>query len=177
MSEKLTPQELVDEIDHCFRHFDQIISKHNIEKIKTIGDAYMCACDLPVANDSNPIDVVKAGLEIQSFMEDLKAKRKAANKPYFELRLGINTGPVVAGIVGTKKFQYDIWGDTVNTASRMESSGEVGKVNISQTTYELLKEDTDLKFESRGMIKAKGKGEMEMYFVSKAQSKPIYNKT
>lgn len=163
MAEKLPPQELVNEIDYCFKNFDRIISKYNIEKIKTIGDAYMCAGGLPTANDTNPVDVVKAALDIQAFMQDLKKRKKAENKPYFELRLGINTGPVVAGIVGTKKFQYDIWGDTVNIASRMESSGEVGKVNISQMTYEKVKDKFTC--EHRGKVEAKNKGAIDMYFV------------
>jgi adenylate cyclase len=163
VAEKLSPTELVAEIDHCFKNFDEIISKHGIEKIKTIGDAYMCAGGIPVANTTNPFDVVKAGLEIQEFMAELKTTRKAQKKAYFELRLGIHTGPVIAGIVGSKKFQYDIWGDTVNIAARMESSGEVGKVNISQSTYNWVKDQFIC--ENRGKIQAKNKGEIEMYFV------------
>jgi class 3 adenylate cyclase/Tfp pilus assembly protein PilF len=163
-AEKLSAQELVGEIDFCFKAFDEIIAKHNIEKIKTIGDAYMCAGGLPVANQTNPLDVVNAALDIQDFMLKLKEERKAIGKPYFEIRLGIHTGHVVAGVVGTRKFQYDIWGDTVNLASRMESSGEVGKVNISQTTFEHVKTHFDCTH--RGKISAKNKGAIDMYFVN-----------
>ena len=134
-----------------------------IEKIKTIGDAYMCAGGLPVVNDTNPVDVVRAALEIQLFMNQLKAKKQSEEKPFFELRIGIHTGPVIAGIVGIKKFQYDIWGDTVNIAARMESSCEVDRVNISQTTYENIKDQYECYH--RGKIEAKGKGEIDMYFV------------
>lgn len=164
ISEKLTPAELVAEIHTCFMAFDNIITKYNIEKIKTIGDAYMCAGGLPVTNTTNASDVVSAALEIQQFMQDHLQKRRAENKEPFEIRIGIHTGPVVAGIVGVKKFAYDIWGDTVNIASRMESSGEAGKVNISGSTYAIVKD----KFTciSRGKIHAKNKGEIEMYFVS-----------
>jgi len=162
-SERLSAEELVQEINYCYSEFDKIVTKYNIEKIKTIGDAYMCAGGLPVANSSHPEDVVRAGIEMQEFIARNKKERMQKDQPYFELRLGIHTGPVVAGIVGIKKFAYDIWGDTVNTASRMESSGETGKVNISGTTYELVKDK--FKCFHRGKIQAKNKGEIDMYFV------------
>ncbi|MBL7938326.1 MAG: tetratricopeptide repeat protein [Flavobacteriales bacterium] len=164
-SEKLTPQELVEELNVCFKAFDHITAARGIEKIKTIGDAYMCAGGLPDPKSSSPADVVEAALEMQAFMKTRKAERDAQGKPAFEMRVGIHTGPVVAGIVGVKKFQYDIWGDTVNTASRMESSGEPGQVNISEATYDLVKDQPGLYFTSRGKVVAKGKGEMEMFFV------------
>ena len=161
----LSAKELVSEINSCFEAFDDIITKHKLEKIKTIGDAYMAAGGLHVPRTSDPKDVVEAAIEMQEFMLKRKAEREAQNLPAFDMRVGIHTGPVVAGIVGVKKFQYDIWGDTVNTASRMESSGAIGKVNISQATYELLKDDPQFRFESRGKVDVKGKGEMEMWFV------------
>lgn len=165
-SELLTAEELVQEINYCYSEFDKIISKYNIEKIKTIGDSYMCAGGLPVSNTTHPVDVIKAGLEMQEFIVRHKEDRIARGQPYFDLRLGIHTGPVVAGIVGIKKFAYDIWGDTVNTASRMESSGQIGKVNISGTTYELVKDR--FVFTPRGKVEAKNKGQIDMYFVERA---------
>ena len=163
LSEILTPTQLVSEINECFSAFDHIMHKHGVEKIKTIGDAYMAAGGLPTKNDSHPGDVVRAALDIKKFMDEHKIKKEAAGELFFRIRIGVHTGPVVAGIVGIKKFAYDIWGDTVNTASRMESSGEIGKVNVSGTTYEIIKDDFDCIH--RGKLAAKNKGEIDMYFV------------
>jgi len=165
VSEKLSAKELIAEINHCFKAFDHICEKYAVEKIKTIGDAYMAAGGLPLPSDDSVKNTVLAGLEMQSFIINRKEEKEAKNEIPFEMRVGIHTGPVVAGIVGVKKFQYDIWGDTVNIASRMESSGAIGNVNISQDTYELIREDSQFIFEARGKIQAKGKGEVEMYFV------------
>lgn len=164
-SEKLSPKELVKDIHECFSAFDRIMEKYGMEKIKTIGDSYMAAGGIPTPNNTHSEDAVRAALDISQFIEEGKAQKILMGLPYFEIRIGIHTGPVVAGIVGVKKFAYDIWGDTVNTASRMESSGEPGKVNISGTTYELVKDKFSCTY--RGKVFAKSKGEVDMYFVNK----------
>jgi adenylate cyclase len=162
----MTPKNLVEEINVCFKAFDLIVEKYQIEKIKTIGDAYMAAGGLPHPFEHSFKNVLLAGLEMQEFITKRVAENKQNNIPAFEMRLGIHAGPIVAGIVGVKKFQYDVWGDTVNTASRMESNCEVGRVNISETLYDIVKDYPEFDFEYRGEIAAKGKGEVKMYFVN-----------
>ncbi len=164
-SSRLSAHDLVQEINTCFEAFDSIVEQYGIEKIKTIGDAYMAVGGLPVPTDDSVKNTVLAALEMRTFITERKTIMNEKGLPAFEMRIGIHTGSVVAGIVGVKKFQYDIWGDAVNTASRMESNGEVSKVNISQSTYQLLKDDPCFSFVNRGKIRAKGKGEIDMYFV------------
>lgn len=165
IAETMTPEKLLSELDLFFREFDSITKRHNMEKIKTIGDAYMAAGGLPLTNKTHCVDAVLCGLEFQKFMHQKKSEREDLNQPYWELRLGIHTGSVVAGVVGTEKFAYDIWGDSVNTASRMESSGVPGEVNVSSETYEKIRDF--FVCEHRGKIKAKNKGEIDMYLVKK----------
>ncbi len=171
VSEKVSAELLVSEIDACFKGFDAILGEHRIEKIKTVGDAYMCASGLPSLNYTHAHDMVAAALEMRAFMIARKAEKESRGEMAFEQRIGIHTGPVVAGIVGSKKFSYDIWGDTVNLAARMEQSGEAGKVNISGSTHALVKDAPGLTFTPRGKVLAKGKGEMEMYFVHRGSER------
>ena len=159
-SERLSPQTLIDELHECFKVFDEITAKYNIEKIKTIGDAYLAVCGLPTADPKHAENVVSAAKEISAFMQERLAKLGSST---FQIRLGIHSGSVVAGIVGVKKFAYDIWGDTVNTAARMEQNSEAGKINNSEVTYEWVKDKFSCEY--RGEIEAKGKGQLKMYFV------------
>ena len=159
-SERLSPEELVSIIDSCFKKFDEIISRHHIEKIKTIGDAYLCVSGLPDTKDHNAMNVIEAAMEI---VEVIKEQQMNSDSGFFDIRIGIHTGPLVAGVVGDKKFAYDIWGDTVNTAARMEQNSESNRINISQSTYELVKDKFKCSF--RGKQPAKNKGLIEMYFV------------
>ena len=162
IADNLPPEKVVESVGYYFSKFDEIIEKHGLEKIKTIGDAYMCAGGLPYPSEDHALQTIQAGLEIVTFVEECK-HHLDSDLAKFEVRVGVNTGPVVAGVVGSKKFAYDIWGDTVNIAARMESNSEVGKVNISENTYTLIKENFTCEF--RGEIDVKNKGKMKMYFV------------
>ena len=164
VAERLTPQELVRELDACFKAFDGITGKYHIEKIKTMGDAYLAVSGLPSPNPGHAENMINAAKEIAAFMV---ARHLELGNKTFEVRIGIHSGSVVAGIVGIKKFAYDIWGDTVNTAARMEQNSMPGRINISETTYELVKDKFTCEY--RGEIEAKNKGMMKMYFVETHQ--------
>lgn len=163
IAEEMNPEVLIDELDKFFFHFDSVVENYRIEKIKTIGDAYMCAGGIPEKNRTNPVEVVMAALEMQDYMKKLKEESMSRGIKYWDIRIGIHTGTVIAGVVGQKKLSYDIWGDTVNIASRMESSGVGGKINISGTTWEFVKDFFECEY--RGKMPVKYKGELDMYFV------------
>lgn len=167
-SEHMNPTELIEVLHYYFQAFDSIIEKHGLEKIKTIGDAYMAVSGLPHPDEHHAEKAVRAAKEIQTFIiqsrqADAGHSNGTALHGGFQARIGIHSGPVIAGIVGTKKFVYDIWGDTVNTAARIEQSGVAQKISISGQTYELIKDHFTCEF--RGKVTAKNKGELEMYFV------------
>ncbi|MCB1304673.1 MAG: GAF domain-containing protein, partial [Leptospiraceae bacterium] len=164
----LSPTDLIQELDGCFSQFDEVARRNNMEKLKTIGDAYMCAGGLPVPNDSHAVDACLTALEFRSFMKQMALVKEQLGFDFWQIRIGIHSGPVTAGVIGKNKFAYDIWGDTVNVASRMESSGCPGMVNISGATYALVKDLFDCEY--RGKVQAKGKGEMDMYFVHRIKS-------
>lgn len=166
ISSKMSPELLVEEIDACFSAFDTIITKHGVEKIKTVGDAYIAVAGLPLPSHHHAESAIEAAIEIRNFISKRKLEKISRGEIPFEIRIGVHTGPLVAGIVGTKKFAYDIWGDAVNMAARMEQHGEAGKINISGRTYELVKDKFTCTH--RGKIEAKNKGEIDMYFVERS---------
>lgn len=170
-SERLNPTELIDTLQDLFSDFDDVLARNYIEKIKTIGDAYMCAGGLPMKNNSHPFDIVIAAFGLQAAVRKLDEKRAREGGEPWLMRIGINTGPVVTGVVGKIRTVYDIWGDSVNTASRLESECEPGKVNISASTYEVIKDYFECEY--RGKVPAKHKGEIDMYFVNRL--KPEYS--
>jgi class 3 adenylate cyclase len=161
ISEHLSPKELVRELHLCFKAFDEITEKHGLEKIKTIGDAYLAVCGLPAVRENHAKAAIMAAIEMAEWVKNPK------NKCRFEIRIGLNSGSVVAGIVGMKKYVYDIWGDTVNTAARMEQTSEIGKINITGSTYELVKDSFECEY--RGKVDAKNKGKIDMYFVMESK--------
>ncbi len=159
-AETMPPKQLVGELHVCFKAFDEILGKYRIEKIKTVGDAYLAVSGLPIANPNHAADIVAAAMEIRDFMQH---RKKLLGDDTFCVRLGINSGSVVAGIVGVTKYAYDIWGDAVNIAARMEQCSEDGRINISETTYELVKDKYECEY--RGKIEAKNKGNVDMYYL------------
>ncbi|MGL6266470.1 MAG: adenylate/guanylate cyclase domain-containing protein [Chitinophagaceae bacterium] len=178
-ADHMSPQEVIAELNSCFIAFDDIMEKYNLEKIKTIGDAYMCAGGIPVPDPNHYWNMIKAAKDIQTTIIMRNKEREAKGLPAWEIRIGIHVGPIVAGVVGKKKYAYDIWGSTVNIASRMESNGEPGQINISSATYELIKDEYDCTH--RGKIYAKNVGDIDMYFLGdkikkgevKQENKPI----
>jgi class 3 adenylate cyclase len=162
-SEKMTPEELVVQVDSYFTKFDEISQKYNIEKIKTIGDSYLCVSGLPIVDNAHAINAIKAAIEMRDYVKAVAKEKKHDDPSAFKVRIGIHSGPVVSGVVGLKKFAFDIWGDTVNTASRLESECESSKINISNATYQLVKDQFECEY--RGRLKAKNKGEIDMYYI------------
>ncbi len=158
-NENSSPHQFVEELNNCFKAFDTILSKYNIEKIKTVGTTYLAVSGLPTPNANHAYDMMNAALEIMEFMQN---RKKEVGNMTFDISIGMNCGSLVAGIVGVKKFAYDIWGDTVNIAARMMHNCVPNKINISNSAYEILKDY--YKFEYRGEIDAKNKGKLKMYF-------------
>lgn len=165
ISEQMSPKELVENLNECFSAFDEIVDRHNMEKIKTIGDAYMCAGGLPETNTSNATDAVYSAWEMRDWVKNWNETKIAKGKDPWGIRIGVHTGELVAGVIGINKFAYDVWGDAVNVASRLESNSEVGMINISSSTHDLIKDDFVCSF--RGEIEMKNRGGIEMYFVEK----------
>ncbi len=165
LTERLEPAALIGLLDQYFSAFDDIITHHDLEKLKTIGDSFMAVAGVPYENRSHPVQAALAAMEMQAAVQKMKAQREKMRLPALDLRIGLHTGPVIAGVVGKRKFTYDIWGDAVNIAARLEEAGEPGRINVSGAVKERLAAYFDL--EPRGSIAAKHKGEIEMFFLNR----------
>ena len=163
IAEEMVPEELVHELDNCFQAFDEIMTRHHLEKIKTLGDGYIAVGGVPISNESNATDAVSAALEMLSYVRQTNEERKLEGKSEWQLRIGIHTGELVAGVVGKNNVSYDIWGDTATHASRLERSGDNNSINISGTTYELVREQFECTY--KGRIEAGGRGRVVTYVV------------
>ncbi|MCB1193787.1 MAG: adenylate/guanylate cyclase domain-containing response regulator [Leptospiraceae bacterium] len=173
ITRSLKPWDLVHELDLWFTQFDEIAKKHNLEKLKTIGDSYMCVGGLPEENFSHPLDACLAAIEIQNFMRQNRGFDGEQRRIKWGLRIGIHTGSVIAGVIGKQKFAFDVWGDTVNIASRMEMSCQTGKINVSKETYNFVKYFFNCT--NRGFISIKNMGMMETYFLNSIKKKYSLN--
>jgi class 3 adenylate cyclase len=160
-TEKLAAEELVELLHDYFTAFDQIVARYRLEKMKTIGDSYMCISGLPMRNPAHPVDMVMAAFEM---LEAVRQRQRPERLAQWKVRIGIHTGPVIAGVVGINKFAFDIWGDTVNYSSRMESSGEANRINLSERTYSRVKDFFACEY--RGKVQTKEKRELDMYFAN-----------
>jgi class 3 adenylate cyclase len=163
LAENMAPKELIEQLDGFFSALDEIAERHGLEMLKTIGDAYMCAGGIPEVSRTHTVDSCLAALEMQHLIARMNRDRAKFRLPLWDLRVGLHTGPVIAGVVGRRKYIYDVWGDAVNVAARMESAGAVGKINVSEQVYQRTKELFE--FEPRGSVEAKNKGPLEMYFL------------
>jgi class 3 adenylate cyclase len=163
-TEKLAAEELVELLHDYFTAFDKIVARYKLEKMKTIGDSYMCICGLPLRNPAHPVDVVMAAFEM---LEAVRERERSNSPAKWKVRIGIHTGPVIAGVVGINKFAFDIWGDTVNYSSRMESSGEANRINLSERTYSRVKDFFECEY--RGKVQTKDKRDLDMYFANGIQ--------
>jgi len=159
----MPPQQLIQELQVSFTYFDTIIQRRNLQRLKTIGDAYMCAGGMPEDSATHALDCVLAALDMRRFMEGRLAEKSAAHHDYWNIRIGVHTGPLVAGVIGKERFAYDVWGDTVNLASRLESNSEGGRINVSDATRKRIEEFVEIT--PRGGIPVKHRGVVEMFFV------------
>jgi adenylate cyclase len=168
VSAVMEPGDLVEELNECFCHFDWVMARHGVEKLKTIGDGYLAVAGIPESHPTDSLQMLRAAIEIRDYMADRKATRAVKGQPHWDVRIGLHLGPLVAGVVGVRKMAYDVWGDTVNTASRIESAGEPGRINVSATFYQRIRDHVVAV--SRGAIDCKNKGEIEMFFVDALKS-------